>query len=387
MTVLEDLFNRRWIVRDYDKELYYRVREQLPKYQKFLQEKLDYPVIITPQLIKLEKIPGKAESWMGIQDFSTKLEYQFLCLILMFLEDLDANQQFVLSELTEYLQVQFPKGSLKWENYTNRRLLIRTLKYCFQEQLILKQDGAESEYLSDQTQDVLYENTGLSRYFVRRFSQPITDLASLNERASMGEIELDEERGYLRRQRIYRKLVMEMAVYKTGQTDEDFIYIKNYRRVLEQDFNELFQAQLHIHKNSAYIVLDEEASLGTTFPDRSNLSEVILLVNRSIRDRVRSEQWQANDNDQINVSQLEFLNLITECKQRYQAHFTKKLKDASSQEFFQSVTDLMQQFNMIKIDEVSRNVTIFPICGKIIGLYEDEVDEEGAGDDNTNEDE
>ncbi len=41
---------------------------------------------------------------------------------------------------------------------------------------------------------------------------------------------------------------------------------------------------------------------------------------------------------------------------------------------------------MIRLDEVSRNVTIYPICGKIIGLYEDE-DEEGERDDDTNEDE
>lgn len=167
MTVLEELFNRRWIVREYDKDLYYRVRDQLPIYQKLLNEKLDYPVIVTPQLIKLEKIPGQAEPWMGIQAFSSALEYKFFCLILMFLEDLDAGQQFVLSELTDYLLMQFPEGSLKWENYTNRRLLIRTVKYCFEEQLLLRQDGTESDYLSDQSQDILYENTGLSRYFVR----------------------------------------------------------------------------------------------------------------------------------------------------------------------------------------------------------------------------
>lgn len=59
----------------------------------------------------------------------------------MFLEDLDAGQQFVLSELTDYLLMQFPEGSLKWENYTNRRLLIRTVKYCFEEQLLLRHDG------------------------------------------------------------------------------------------------------------------------------------------------------------------------------------------------------------------------------------------------------
>lgn len=65
MTVLEELFNRRWIIREYDKELYHRVCDQLPTYQKFLNEKLDYPVIVTPKLTKLEKIPGQAEPWMG----------------------------------------------------------------------------------------------------------------------------------------------------------------------------------------------------------------------------------------------------------------------------------------------------------------------------------
>lgn len=372
MTILETLLNRRWIVRDYDKELYYRVRDQLPKYQKFLSEKLNYPVIVTPSLIKLEKIPGNAEAWMGIQAFSTALEYQFFCLILMFLEDLDAGQQFILSELTEYLQTQFPKGSLKWENYTNRRYLIRTVKYCFEEQLIIRHDGSEGDYLSDQSQDVLYENTGLSRYFVRRFSQPIVDLNSLSEHADLRSMQIDEERGFLRRQRIYRKLMMGMAVYKTEESDEDFIYIKNYRKSLEQDFVDLLNAQLHIHKNSAYVILEAESSLGVSFPDRTNLSEVILLVNRMVRDKLVALTWQANDNDQINVTELEFMNLVTECKTRFQARFTKELQRQSSQDFYKTVSNLMQSFNMIHFDELSRNVLIYPICGKIVGIYEDE---------------
>ena len=77
------------------------VKDEIGKSRDFLTEKLGYQAIITPNLIKLEKIPAYAQNWMGIQDFSDRLEYIFLCMILMFLEDRDAGEQFVLSMLTE----------------------------------------------------------------------------------------------------------------------------------------------------------------------------------------------------------------------------------------------------------------------------------------------
>ena len=35
----------------------------------------------------MEKVPGKPQSFMGIQEFSSNLEYIFLCLILIYLEE------------------------------------------------------------------------------------------------------------------------------------------------------------------------------------------------------------------------------------------------------------------------------------------------------------
>lgn len=89
MKPLEVLLSKRWILKNRDKELYYQLKDEIGKSRDFLTEKLGYQAIVTPNLIKLEKIPAYAQNWMGIQEFSDHLEYIFLCMILMFLEERD----------------------------------------------------------------------------------------------------------------------------------------------------------------------------------------------------------------------------------------------------------------------------------------------------------
>ena len=109
MRTLEILLSRRWILKARDKELYYQIKEALSEGEekKFLMEKLGYQVIVNPYMIKVEKIPAEVENWMGISEFREPIEYVFFCMILMFLEDKEAEEQFVLSELTEYVQAQY----------------------------------------------------------------------------------------------------------------------------------------------------------------------------------------------------------------------------------------------------------------------------------------
>ena len=46
-------------------------------------------------LVKMEKIPALPEPCMGIDAFASKEEYAFLCILLMFLEDRDTQEQFI----------------------------------------------------------------------------------------------------------------------------------------------------------------------------------------------------------------------------------------------------------------------------------------------------
>ena len=66
MNTLEILLDRRLILKSRDRELYYRIKDELGTVKKFLTEKLGYQVIVNQYLIKAEKLPASPENWMGL---------------------------------------------------------------------------------------------------------------------------------------------------------------------------------------------------------------------------------------------------------------------------------------------------------------------------------
>ena len=78
-------------------------------------------------------------------------------------------------------------------------------------------------------------------------------------------IDVNEDRGIVRRQRVYRKLLMSMGMYKDAESEEDFAYLRNYRNMIQGDLAELFDCELHVHSSSAFLVLGEECRLGGVF--------------------------------------------------------------------------------------------------------------------------
>lgn len=111
MKELEILLNRRWILKSEDKELYYKIRDAVGEIRKYSTDKLGCQIIDNSLLVKMEKIPVVPEKFMGIEVFDSKEEYAYLCVLLMFLEDKDAGEQFILSQLTEYMTTVLP-GSI-----------------------------------------------------------------------------------------------------------------------------------------------------------------------------------------------------------------------------------------------------------------------------------
>ena len=242
MRTLELLLNRRWILKSRERELYYQVKEELSsgEEKKFLMEKLGYQVVVNPYMIKVEKMPAVPENWMGILEFKEPIEYVFFCLVLMFLEDKEAEEQFVLSELTEYVQSQYQEEQIDWTVYRYRRHMIKVMKYCVAVGILNVDDGSEEGFAKDDTSEVLYENTGASRYFMKNFTQDIMGYTSAKEFEKEEWIDVNEDRGIVRRQRVYRKLLMSMGMYKDAESEEDFAYLRNYRNMIQGDLAELF---------------------------------------------------------------------------------------------------------------------------------------------------
>ena len=380
MRTLELLLNRRWILKSRERELYYQVKEALSsgEEKKFLMEKLGYQVIVNPYMIKVEKMPAVPENWMGILEFKEPIEYVFFCLVLMFLEDKEAEEQFVLSELTEYVQSQYQEEQIDWTVYRYRRHMIKVMKYCVAVGILNVDDGSEEGFAKDDTSEVLYENTGASRYFMKNFTQDIMGYTSAKEFEKEEWIDVNEDRGIVRRQRVYRKLLMSMGMYKDAESEEDFAYLRNYRNMIQGDLAELFDCELHVHSSSAFLVLGEECRLGRCFPEGNTLSDVVLLTNQLIQKRVTEGRIAVPLDEQICIPKEVFRAIVEECKEKFGEGFNKTYREMTFAEFYREVERYMEELMLIEIG--ADHVKIRPAAGKIYGKYPEDFLKNGGRD-------
>lgn len=375
MNVFEELMSQRWIVKSLDREKYYRVLDEEGTIRDFVTEKLGYRLLVNGSLVKLEKIPGEALAWMGIQEFRDPKEYAVFCCILMFLEDKESEEQFVLSQLTEYISAQFPEGEIPWTVYANRQMLIRIIKYCIKNQLFLVDDGKAEDFAVDMSTEALYENTGLSKYFMRNFAMDISNRNTPEDFFQSEWFDMNEDRGIIRRQRVYRKLLLSLGMYREKEQDEDFNYVKNYRYVIENDLSKLLDCSLQIHKSSAYLVLHENGYLGKAYPPENSIALAILLLQNDIVTDVGIGQLKPEVNETITMTSIELHHYISKVRKNYGAALTKSIREMSEPEFITTIIDQMLALDLIRLIERSDEYMLMPIVGKLVGKYQEIIEE------------
>ena len=369
MKALEILFNRRWVLKSEDKDLYYQIRDAAGEVRKYTTEKLGCQIIDNSMLVKMEKIPVIPETFMGIQSFTSKEEYVYLCILLMFLEDKDAQEQFVLSQLTEYMTAVMSGEITDWTVYTNRRRLIRVLRYVVGQGMVTVTDGTDDLFMDDVSGEVLYENTGASKYFMRNFTKDIMHYTCAADFMESDWYEVDEDRGFARRHRVYKRLLFAPAMYREDGSEEDFEYLKYYRRRLMEDLEQMFDCHIHIHRGSAYFLSGEECRIGVVFPGNNSLTDILLLCFREIRKKIEKGQWKTGLDETCLIDQIEFENMIKEMKQEYGSGFSKNYREMPEGEFVKSVLDEMKLWMFIRKEELAHQIKICPLTGKIQGSY------------------
>lgn len=367
MKPLEVLLSKRWILKNRDKELYYQLKDEIGKSRDFLTEKLGYQAIVTPNLIKLEKIPAYAQNWMGIQEFSDHLEYIFLCMILMFLEERDSGEQFVLSMLTEYIQGNIKEEQIDWTIYNYRRHLVKVMKYCVKVGILEIDDGSEDNFMKSDEGEVLYQNTGASRYFMKNFSRDISDYQKQEDFLKEEWIGMNEDRGIIRRQRVYRSLLMSPGIYLNDDTEEDFAYVRHYRGMIQEELDRFFDCELQVHKTSAFLVMGEDSNLGKSFPEENTLSDIVLLWCGLFRQKINDGDIEVPVGEDIVISTQQFIAISEECKRRYGNGWIKTYREMTMGEFCNKLKEYMIIMEMIK--EIYDQIMIYPIVGKVEGCY------------------
>lgn len=248
------LLDRFWVTRADHKGLYFSVKRALPNYRRLVNEQLGWNLIVNESVIKLEKVPPKAMAWMGIQEFQEKLDYCLLCGMLLFLSDLDDGEQFLLSSLTEALEAILAEVQpVDWTRFPHRKALVRVLQYAQRTGILLAYDGVSEGFGNDQTQEVLYENTGLSRHFPVHFGRDIMKCRSIEDFEAFSWEGEEAERGRQRIQRVYRQLTLAPALYWSEQNHSDYDYVKNQRSWLNRYLGEALGGELQIHKTARFL--------------------------------------------------------------------------------------------------------------------------------------
>ncbi len=370
MEEMKLLLEKRWILKAKDKELYYRIKDKSREYRKFFEEKLGYHLFINPYAIKLEKIPGKAEEWMGIEEFDDRREYAILSLILMFLEDKGEGEQFVLSQITDYVQNAYPESEyIDWTKYQDRRQLVKVLRFCSKEGLFKIDDGDEGEFAGNETAEVLYESLGTSRYFMMNFTEEISGYTSWTDFENNELIDIDTEKGVIRRNRVYRKIFMSPIVYRNNREDADYDYIKKNRSVIENDVSKYLGGIFQVYKNGALVVFDEDKNFKNTFPQNNNISDIVLQMTYEIRSRVKNNIFFVKNDDTIDISQIQFEKLLETVREKYSKGWGKTYRELTFTKLLAEVTIYMKKFNMIVVNESTKEVKVMPLAGRITGQY------------------
>ena len=362
-----DLLENYLILKERDKDLYYDVKDNIDKYKSFIYDNLAYDIIIKDDFIKLEKIPGIPEEWMGINEFTEIKEYIFFILLITFLEDKNKEEQFILSSITEYIEHNYPDEKIEWTIFKNRKSLIKVMKFAIDIGIIKKNDGSEEEFSKSETGDVLYESTGLSRYIVRRFSKNIEDSESYEDLLSDEFSGISKDLGTVRKNRVFRRLLLSPVVYNDENDNGDYDYIKSKRSFIRNTFEENLGWDIHIHKNGALAALENSNEVKDIFPNKKGESAAVLFINKEVRRNINSGNLKKEDNDTVVMSNLEFDGFIIEVRKTHGHGFTKTLRDASDQVFINIIRNFMKDFSMIR--EEKDFTILMPIIGKVLGEY------------------
>ena len=368
MNAVRTLFERFWICKDTDKEDYYKIKREIPAFQRFLGEQLGWKLIHTENLLKLEKIPAHAESFMGIREFSDIMDYCILCVVLMYLEDREEGEQFLLSELLDYVETKL-KGEvlIDWTSFAQRKSLVRALQYMEGMQMLRVYEGSSEAFGLERGQEVLYENTGYSRYFAVNFALDISGFETWEDFEKQRFEEIQEDRGAARIHRVYRQLAVCPAMYWDGNEDADSLYLKNQRQWVAKYLEENLGGTLNIYKNAAFFVLEEDDCYGTVHPRDAMLPEIVLLVCAHIRRALQKGELARQGNETIAVAKQRFSELILACRREGSAGWSKEYREMDQEKLVVVVENYMKSWMMIRED--GNSVIILPAAGKQAGFY------------------
>ena len=342
------LMDEFWILKENDRENYYKIKRALDSDMRdFFHKFPDWRVVINNKLIKLEKIPANAKPFMGIESFEIPEDYCLLCAVLIYLDDKAEGEQFLLTELIENVErIVSDTVKIDFTRYSDRKSLVRVLRFAQEKDLLRISEGSLENAANDKNTEILYENTGYSVYFSVHQDEDVSEIKNYRDFEDYNPADSDKN------SRVYRRLLLQPAVYWESSSDPEGIYLKKYRNSISKYLEKYTESRLDIHNGSAFCLFSGEKKYGSLFPSDKMLSGIVALIcGNLIRSKKRTFK-----------SRMEFDEFILKCVDEYRAGFSKEYREMSEEKLLSQVFGYMKDWQMIE----ERNECIIVLDGALL---------------------
>ncbi len=240
-------------------------------------------------------------------------------------------------------------------------------------QILRVYEGSSEAFGSERGQEVLYENTGYSKYFATSFQMDISEFETWEDFEKQKFEEIQEDRGASRINRVYRQLAVCPAMYWEGKEDADSLYLKNQRQWVSKYLEENLGGKLDIHKNAAFFMLEEDDCYGKVHPRDAMLPEIVLLVCAHIQQVLREGELVKQENETIAITKQQFSELILACSKKWSTGWSKEYREMDEGKLVDTVKNYMKEWMFIR--EGKDMVIILPAVGKQTGFYPKDFEE------------
>ena len=191
-------------------------------------------------------------------------------------------------------------------------------------------------------------------------------------------IDIENDRGEVRTNRVFRQLVVCPSMYWENANDSDAFYLKNKKAYVSTNIEKIMGGTLEMSKNNASVVFVDLQGVGDIHPKNSMLSEIILLVTHEIYEMAQDKRkLSVNDNDTINMPTSKFNGILLNQKRKYQELWSKEYREISDEKYLLLVKEYMKKWLMIKEEE--NQIIIYPSLAITSGKYSDYMEDKLNG--------